>query len=157
LTSFHPLRWFTHFGIRKYIYSDDIDAFDYAKNYSSALINNKYNYTLNPIHGDFYKYDGGELACAEYLLGRDVVLPFKTPHEGERIVVPCRLLTRSAVEKLLNKKLIDKWDIKYVYKESRCLEAGTFKKYMVLLFENCERKCCKENGGTAYYMVWYKI
>jgi hypothetical protein len=59
-------------------YDSNYVCFDYAKNYSSILINNKCDFPIYTIHNKIEKYDGKELRPGEYFIDRDIIIPFRT-------------------------------------------------------------------------------
>lgn len=137
-------------------YDKNYVCFDYAKNYSSILINNKCDFPIYTIHNKIEKYDGKELRPGEYFVDKDIIIPFKTEN-GNPIIVSKGIFTKNAVEKLLNYNLITKDDIKYMLLCDRSLQADSFRNYIIFLFNTFEESIAKKmaNQFIGYFGTKY--
>ena len=134
----------------------DYDTFDIAKAYPSVLMNNKYDFPIYSIHDTIETYNGEEFTTAEYFINKNIVVPLKTMN-GQPIIIPAGIFTRTAVERLLYHELITKEDITYVLKAKQSLKAGAFKEFMVYLFNTYPEVTAKKMAnqfigflGTKY-------
>ena len=85
------------------------------------------------IHDNIEIYDGGAIEIGEYFV-KDVVLPFETT-SGEKINLSNCFRSHATVKYLLEKGIIRKDNIVYMYKSKCSLKSDTFKEYVDFCYE----------------------
>lgn len=118
----------------------NIKGIDITKSYSSVLLNNKYDYPIYSIHDKIEKYNGEDIVCGEYYI-ESVNLPYeKTTH----LKIKSGFYNANLIDDLLERKYINKKDIKYKFIPSFKIKYNTFKAFVEYVYNTFGDKIGKK-------------
>lgn len=131
LDRFYPraLQWCSFGDI-----SEGLVNIDISKQFPSILINNSVNFPHYTMHEVFEKFNGKQSELdnnGEFLIDEFMIQKF-----GQKIPIECGVYHVSLIEYLINELGMPLSHIKYKLIAKHEIEADTFKKFMLYLFNN---------------------
>ena len=107
----------------------ECDSYDFCKCFTSILLNMKYDYPVYTALDEVEIYDGGDIKCGEYYIDKIMYLAERT------IKLSNGFYPYSFVMEALERKIIEKDDIKYQYLAKQKISKNYFVDFCNKIFE----------------------
>jgi hypothetical protein len=117
------------------MFSDAINGVDICGSYSNYLMRNEDDIPIYNIHRDIEVYNGQEIECGEYYINETNIYGVKLKPTFYSYVL---------INKLLEKKLLKKDDIKYYIKASKSLDGNIFKELIEYVYNTFDKPEAKQ-------------